>query len=733
MRRFPSGLLAGLALTLLSPAAWAAAVEGVVRTADGRPVPQLALVLETPVGREATVTGPEGRFRFAELPPGPCTVRVEPPGFVVSPSTLDGAAEVVLTLHPAEVREHVVVSAARGESAPGALGSSVSALDADEIASREPSSFLHLLQALPGVAVARSGGFGLQGGAFVRGGGSSTTRVLVDGVPVNEPGGAYDFAAALPLELERVELLRGAASSLYGTDAMSGVLQMVTRRASPDARPGLFAEAEGGSFAWRRALGGTSGRYRGLDWNLGAQHIETGNEAPNSAFSGQAGAASAGLRISDSADVRLVVRADSSAVGTPGPTAVGRPDLDASFERRGLIAGTRLSLRGERLAHAVQASLAWREQLSLNPVDSGPYTPRSGDHVASSPFYDMPDAEGFQNETRRLAFGYQLEAALGQRHLLTAGLDVERETGEIGSRSDPTGMISPERNNIGAYVEDRWLPAQRLALTLGARLERNDSFGTAFVPRATVAFRARGGEDATTLRASAGLGIKEPTFAESFGVSFYAQGNPGLEPERSRTFDAGVEQWLLGSRLRLEATVFHHAYRDQIGYQILDWTTYRGSYANLGRTRARGVEVAVDAAPRPGLRLSGRYTWLDGEVLESTSTFDPVYQVGQPLLRRPEHQASLGASLERGRLSGGADLVLVGRRADSHFADLGIDRNAAYTRLDARLRVRLGTRAAVFLAGENLLDADHEEVLGYPALGRSVRAGLRLSTGGSRP
>jgi vitamin B12 transporter len=226
------------------------------------------------------------------------------------------------------------------------------------------------------------------------------------------------------------------------------------------------------------------------------------------------------------------------------------------------------------------------------------------------------------------------------------------------------------------------------------------------------------------------MGVKEPSFLESYGESFFAKGNPDLDPERSTTFDVGLEQRFLASRLRASVTAFHHDYRDQIAYTIVDFSTLEGTYVNLAHTRARGVEVALEARPTTSLQLFGQYTFLDGEILESPSGFDPVYAVGQPLLRRPRHQGSLAAQLSFARWSAGATLVRVGERADSDFVGLGLTRAAPYTRLDARLRVRVAGPVEAFVVAENLLDAEYQEVLGYPALGRSGRGGLRLTVGG---
>jgi outer membrane receptor protein involved in Fe transport len=234
------------------------------------------------------------------------------------------------------------------------------------------------------------------------------------------------------------------------------------------------------------------------------------------------------------------------------------------------------------------------------------------------------------------------------------------------------------------------------------------------------------------------MGIKEPDFFQSYGESFFAQGNPNLKPERSTTFDAGVEQRLFASRLRASATYFHHDYRDQIAYTVVDFTTFQGSYINLAHTRAQGIELSLEARPAAALSLLGQYTWTDGKVLESPSDFDPVYAEGRSLLRRPEHQASFAAQWSRSRVSAGLTLVYVGARADSDFVGLGLAndpsfRNPSYTRLDARVRVRVVGALEAFLVADNLTDEQYQEALGYPALGRSVRGGLRLRAGGARP
>ena len=733
MRRFPSRSRFVLSCAVL---AWAplaraqATLSGSVSTPDGLGVPQIGLTLEGGGGPQRTVTGPLGRYRFSSLAPGEYRVSIEAPGFALTgdgKASVRGETRLDLVLRPQPIREQVVVTATRGDAAASGVGVSVTVLDTARLNERDAPAFIDLLREVPGVAVARAGGVGLQASAFVRGGESNFALVLIDGVPVNEPGGAYNYAGQFPLELGQVEVVRGAASSLYGNDALAGAVHLVTRRAALGEKPGVSLDAEGGDFAWRRARAATSGRASRFDWNAGVARLETDNEQPNSRFEQTAGAATFGAQLSSDTTFRGVVRGETSTTGTPGATAFGRPDLDASSEHAELVTSGALRHARGSTSHELRVGYAKTNQLSLDPLDSGSYTPRSGSLVAPFSSSDFTNPLGYQNDTRRLNGGYQLEARFGGRHLLTAGAEVERETGSIGDRRSP--LLSPGRTNFGAYAQDRIALGTRAFLTAGARVEKNQSYGTHAVPRAAIAYRLGANGRTTTLRASAGAGIKEPSFLQSFGVSSFALGNPDLIPEKSRTFDVGVEQRAFADRLRFEVTGFHHDYRDQIAYKTISFSPFVGSYENLGRTRGRGIELAAEAAPTPRARFGGNYTYLDGEVRVSTST-NPLYAVGEPLLRRPKHQASFWAQAEVSRISLGATLSYVGSRADSDFYGIGLTENSSYTRVDARLRIRVTCALEAYVAAENLFDSEYQEIVGYPALGRAVRAGVRFRSAG---
>jgi vitamin B12 transporter len=711
-----------LAVLLPFPAS-AATLEGHVRSADGRGLPLVPVEVKGAAATHHVVTRADGSFLVEGLEDGSYEVSLDVPGLEPDAQTVAVAADarVQLTARPEGTSDQVVVTAERGQTPLANVGVSVTALDDARIDARQAPTLLDLLQEVPGVQVARTGGVGRQGSMFLRGGDSNYTRVLVDGFPVNEAGGQYDLGAAVPLEIGSLEIVRGAASALYGTDALAGVVNLITRRGSGD--PQLRASAEAGSDAWWRGEAGLAGAAGTVDWNAGLTHTSTDGEVENSDFSQTGGAASLGWAPSASTTLRLVGRFSDAEAGTPGQTVFGQSDLDATLERTTTLVGLTATHETGPVVHTARVGMADSDELSRNPLDSGSWTPRYGSAVGPFPWSDFTNPEGYQNDTTRWSFGYQAEVAPLRRHVLTAGVDVEHETGELGSRGAGE-LLSPSRTNYGVFAQDRILVGSRAFLTLGARVEENDSFGTEVVPRASLAVRLRDGDHASTLKGSAGMGIKEPSFDESFGTSPFALGNPGLEPERSTTFDLGLEQ-RLGKRVRAEATWFRHDYEDQIAYTVTDFETFAGTFINVAESRAQGLELMVDAEPVPALRIAASYTFLDSEVVTSSAEGDPLYAAGEPLLRRPRHQGSLWVEGRAGRVSGGGSFTLVGSRADSDFVGLNLTRNEAYERLDLRLRVDVVSRLQVFVAADNVLDEEYQEALGYAAPGATVRVGLR--------
>ncbi len=700
----------------------ASEIRGSVRTLDGRPVSQAVVQLTSAALSREAVTGPEGRFGL-DLPDGAYITTVR--GFEVdaSPVVVAGLDLVLdISLRPARIREEVVVAATRSRTAISSVGVAASVLDDEDLRERQTLRLTDALSELPGISTATTGGVGAQSSLFVRGGESRFARVLIDGVPVNEPGGFFNFGTLLTPDVERVEVVRGSFGTLYGSDALAGVVSLQT--ALFDGGKRLRGSAGGGDLG-SSSFSATGSQKRGLlSGALSLGRSKTDNEGPNADFHSNLVAASFERRLNPDASILGSFRLNSSEGGTPGPAAFGRPDLDARYERDLMIASLASHFRSGNLSHSARLGFKSDDQLSTNPLDSSPYRPAYGSASAAFDSYDFPDAGGYRNETRRLFGTYEVRAQV-RSHSLTLGGDLEKETGRLGTVGETP--LSPTRVSYGAFLQDQIAFTPRAFATLSLRGEHNGSTGTSLVPHASAAWVAsQGSSFDLTLRTSGGAGIKAPSFFESYGTSSYALGNPDLEPERARTWDLGLDL-RLGDGLKLSAAYFHHQYLDQIAYRIVSYAPFIGTYENLGETKALGFEVSGEWRPSSHLRVVSNYTFQDSEIVTSIST-DPQLATGQELRRRPRHQGSITAeaTLARGMLA--ATIVGVGKRVDSDFLGIGLTENPGFRRLDLRGALRLGSHARILAALENATDADYQEALGYPALPRRFRISLSLDS-----
>ena len=358
-------------------------------------------------------------------------------------------------------------------------------------------------------------------------------------------------------------------------------------------------------------------------------------------------------------------------------------------------------------------------------------------HAGAFPISDFPNPAGFQNQTARLAGWYQADSSLGSRHLLTAGGEVEHETGELGNRAGE--LLRPTRTNFGVYLQDRVLLGSRAYLTLGGRVEQNGSYGTHAVPRAALA-RAPARRRRTRRRCgrAPGMGVKEPSFLESYGESFFAKGNPDLDPERSTTFDVGVEQRLFGepaARGGRPTSTTTTTTRSRT--RSSDFNTFEGTYVNLARTQSRGRRARARGAAgarRCSSSASTRSRTARSSRARATSTpcTPPGGRccAGRGTRARSRAAYTFRARQRRARRSSASASAPTATSSASASQGERPFYNPGYTRLDARLRVRVAGPVEAFVVAENLLDAGYQEVLGYPALGRSCAAACGSRSGG---
>jgi outer membrane cobalamin receptor len=706
----------------------AADLRGTVVDPDGRPLPRAFVRVVGAEGSEV-FTDESGEFRLPAA--ADCRVEASLAGFRTgSVPCAEGNLRLELALAPIE--ETVVVTATRTEAPASQVGVATTSFDAREIERRQAPRVADLLRTSPGVMVLQTGAPGGVTGLFVRGGESTYNRVLLDGIPLNEPGGTFNFNNLSTENLERIELVRGANSSLFGSDAMSSVVQLFTRRGTGGgAKPSVSAQLDGGSYGALHASAAAAGAVSRFDYSVAAARLTTDNRVPNNGFDNTTVSASVGTLLGANTTLRAVTRAEIGRTGTPGQTVYGRPDRDAFFDQEQVAAGLTLDQRvTRRFRQRATYALAATNQASVNLVEDAPFTPTFGARQAPFEWYDF--RYDTRNRLRRHFASYQADWRLasggrGGDHLLTALADWNGERASLSDRLTSEATRA-SRNNVGVSLQHQMV-WRRVSASVGGRIENNTSFGTAAVPRVSMVYTLResGGElGDTRIRGAAGLGIKEPTILQSFSLSPYFRGNPNLRPERSRSIELGVEQRLAGDRMKLEATWFDNRYRNIIG--LLSTGGFLSEYANIGLTRARGAEFAADMVPHRSLRLRAGYTLVHSAIVESTSDFSPVYAVGNWAFRRPRHSGYLNGAWSWNQLTFDVTGTFVGRFVDSDFASFTppILQNPGWTTWDARAAWRATPRLTALLAVDNLTSRDYQQPLGYLALRRAVRAGVRV-------
>ena len=656
----------------------------------------------------------------------------------VRPATITLAAVLALATttpqpvaaqNPIEL-EGLVVTANRRAEPAWTVAAHATVIEGVELRRAGIEYVADALRRAPGMAVVRSGSFGAVTSVFLRGGESDYVQVLIDGVPVNEPGGAFDFGSLSTDNIERIEIIRGPASALYGSDAVSGVIQIFTRRGAGPATGALSFQA--GSFATRRFQGTLSGGTDALSYafSLGRNDtdgiLEYNNEHRRTTFTGRVQG-----RLGPLADATLSVRYDERRFNFPTDGS------GALVDRNAYTYGDGLTLRldaGRRWSDAFETRLTF----DVNETDRG------SDDAPDGP----ADTLGFfgytnLNDIRRAGGGARAIWRPADETVLAAGYELEQQSirafGRSFSQYGPGSSSSEnERRNHAAYAQLSWRRGG-LAVNGGARAESNERFGTAATWKAGATWRSP--SERTRLRAAAGTGIKEPTFFETYASGF-TRGNPDLEPERSTSFEAGVDQEL-GDGARVSLTGFGQSYRDLIQYTFSPPTQRGPNYHNVARARSRGVEAEaeVDAGP---VRLTGTYAWLDTEVEDAGFHEGPgaTFVEGQPLLRRPKHTAGASALVRVARAVGfEVSLRHTGERADRDFSTYPATPVTlpAYTAVDLSAEIEVARARAgrpgfeLTVRAENLAGADYEEVWGFAAPGRGIYAGGRVVLGGAAP
>lgn len=583
----------------------------------------------------------------------------------------------------------IIVSANRVPTDQARVGSSVNVIDAREIERRQQVQTLDVLKRLPGVSIARTGGFGSTSTLRLRGSESGMVKVLVDGVEVNDAtstANEFDFNSLLTVDIDRIEVLKGPQSALYGNDAMAGVINITTRQGS--GKPGLRATAEVGAYGTFRQQAGVSGSGDGVRYAATASNLSTdgfsrtfvGNEKDGS----DARTASGRLGLDVAAGVSIDLSAGWSWLDSEYDPFAADGAADMEKENWNARAAANLSLLDGRLENSLAVSLATSDR-------------------------DFDEPTGYYRfstfDSRRTALDYQGNLRLRDVDIATFGLSVDEEDAVTTNTVGSTSSTDLDRNVTTQSVFAQYQAAlsSDLTVTLGGRIDDHEQFGTEGTWRATAAYQVP--TSGTILRSSYGTARKAPSLFQLY-APFY--GNANLKAERAKGFDAGVEQGLLDGRVILGATWFHNSYTNMIGFT--------NAYANIARARTRGVELTALVKATDDLTLSANYTNLSAK--------DRV--TGRDLPRRPRH--SVNAAIDWTIVPGielGTTLRYFSDQRDNAGATAPVLDGATIFDLTGRWKVL--DNVALFGRVENLFDEDYQEVRTYRAPGRSAFGGVTVS------
>lgn len=601
------------------------------------------------------------------------------------------------------VRE-VVVSATRLPLERSSIAASVSVITSQELELKGIRNVGEALRLVSGAAVVQSGSYGAPTSLFMRGGESEYVQVLIDGVQVNSPGEIFDFANLSVEGIERIEVVRGPVSVLYGSDAVAGVVQLFTKQGGAKTR--VDGAVAAGSHESAALHGTLTGAGKGVSYGVGISHFRTSgtyafnNEHDNTGITGRV-AVGTGSSTDFSATLRYNTNTFHYPTGSSGALEDRNQFHAGSTIAAGLEGGHRFSSRLE-----ARAELGFnRNDDTYNDAPDGP-----ADTIGFTSFFSD---QRFQREAADLRFNYTLGNSI-----LTVGGDYQnqRERGWNVFETSPPTRVRSGRAGYAQLVT----AAAGVHVQAGGRYDDDEEFGGFGTWRAGVSAPI---SRWLRLRASAGTAFKQPRFYEQFATGFVT-GNPDLTPETSRSIESGIEAGR--GHTRVQATYFTQRFRNLIQY-VGAPPQGQPNYLNLAGADANGVELEATHA-LGHLSLRGAFTRFDTKVTDAGTGDDPLFAAGEKLIRRPDQVASLSATYTSRYATVSGTAHYVGERNDLNFAGFPATRVVmpSYTRVDVAGEVavgRSGLKATLKL--QNALNAHYEEIYNFPAPRRAVMIGVK--------
>lgn len=602
-----------------------------------------------------------------------------------------------VSLAQESTNREIVVTATRVLTSSERVGSSISVITSDQLESRQSVMLSDALATVPGVRMARSGGIGSTVNLYLRGTDSRHTLVLVDGVEVNDPAafGRDAMVDTLSVEnIERIEVLRGPQSGLYGSDAIGGVINIITRKGK--GAPHTDLVLEGGSYATFRESLYSAGALDKMDYSVSMSQIDSesfsslrkqdGNLAPDAdgythtSFAGRFG-------VEPLDDLRLDITARGGKSVTEfddGYAPVEGSNVASIAENLFLRAESAMSFMDAAWQPKVGVSMATHNRDSISPYWSGKF-----------------DSSLWKAD-------WQNDLYLCEDNILTAGTEYEKETAKV------TEVEEKDSGIYSLYAQDQIQLPANVYLTLNTRMDDHDTFGNEITYRAAPAYLIKA--SGTRLRGSYGTGFKAPSLYQLYAPAspWGPIGNADLAPEKTSGWDTGVEQKFADGKALASFTIFRNEIRNLIEYDM--------GYTNIGKAEIQGVEASLNYRPVSDLRCGVAYTYTDAKNGATK----------EALIRRPKDRVSVETEYS---ITKAASVTLsvayVGKTPDKYYdPQMYTSKNvmlADYFLVNVATRYRFNEYAELFGRVENLLDEDYEEVKGYGTAGLSGYAGVKLS------
>lgn len=596
----------------------------------------------------------------------------------------------------------IIVTASRSEQALSQTGQSVSVLDQDRIEQLQSVTVTDLLRTVPGVTINSNGGVGTVSAINIRGGNSSQTAALIDGVKINDPaspGGGFNFGNLLTGNISRIEVLRGSQSVIWGSQAIGGVVNIITREPTDDLE--INARGEYGSRDTAQLVGNVSGAFGPVAASFGAGYFTTDGF---SAFNSERGGLERdGYRnFGANGKVKITLN-DEISVDLRGYYSDGKTDIDG-FTPTFQFGDTPETSEAKEFVGYAGLNVALFDGRFRNRFAFA-YT-----NIRRDSF--NLDFQTFESLGENERVEYQGVLDISEMFGATFGAEAERSSFSATS----FGSATPEQDATltSFYGQLRITPLEGLTANAGVRYDDHNSFGGETTFAGDVVYSPNDGD--TTFRASYGEGFIVPSLFQLFSDF----GNDLLQPETSKSWDAGVTQLLVDGKLELSATVFRRNSRNLIDFigcpvqvGICDNRPF-GTYDNVGRARAQGLELGVAVRPVEALTIATNYSLIDAENRDTD----------QALARRPRHTVNTSIDYDWSvGLKTGATITHVSSNLDNAFATVA---TPGYVLVDLRAAMPITDNIEVYGRVENLFDEDYETIFRFGTAGRSAFAGVRL-------